>query len=758
MLNYNAGKNEDKNWVIEETEYRGKYQGKTESIFLLGNGYMGIRSANEESTSTTVRNMFISGTFNKGSEAEVTELPNINDIYKLDLVIDGQNLIINDQTVKSYSKKLNLKTGLLSRQLVVENGDLVIKVVSDRIVSLKNKHVTAQKVKITANKDIRLEFQSMIDGRVTNSGEQHFLDGEKKLIENQYLRNVTKTRQSNICIATHLAHKFETSVEKLIVMDRRRIGFRVKTNLTANIDFCFEKYGVFTSSIDSDIKDDFVTKSYIYAKAVEEAGFDKLYTESMNEWSKYWNKVEVKIVGDDFSQLAIRFAQYQLRVNCPMHDERMNIGAKGLSGEGYKGHAFWDTELFMLPYFIFTQPEAAKKLVKYRYLGLEGARKKAIENNYSGAMYPWEAAWPSDGEVTPMYGAADVVTGEASRIWSGFIEQHITADVIYGLWLYYTVTGDQKFMNNYGYEMVFETANFWASRVEKTSRGYEIKNVIGPDEYKEHVDNNAYTNYMAKWNLDLALRYTQEADSAIIEKLETNISLDLVKWKDVSSNIVLQVPTEKNVLPQDDTYLSLEKIDLSKYKQASKVGVILEDYSITQVENMQVSKQADVLVLFLIMESLFKQNVKKVSFEYYEPKTLHDSSLSLSTHVVLANDLGIDKISEELFDRACNIDISQNMTTSDEGIHTASLGGIWQGVVYGFGGVRIIDEKLRIEPTLHSKWNELKYKITYKGQELEIKITKSGFKVQNNGKQTISFVNKSTKYEVEPKKSTTILN
>ena len=222
----------------------------------------------------------------------------------------------------------------------------------------------------------------------------------------------------------------------------------------------------------------------------------------------YWQKHPIKIKSEDpRDQLAIRSAKYHLHSMVPAHDERMNIGAKGLSGQGYKGHTFWDTEVFMLPYFTFTHPEIAEKLLTYRYLGLAGAHKKAIDNGYEGAQYPWEAAWPTDGEVTPVWGAADIVTGKAMKILSGFIEQHITSDVAFGVKQYLDVTGNQAFANEKAYEILVDTAKFWASRLEfdTSSAQYVITNVMGPDEYKEEINNNAYTNYTAHWNISYVI-------------------------------------------------------------------------------------------------------------------------------------------------------------------------------------------------------------------------------------------------------------
>ncbi len=755
MIKYNKGHSEFKNWIVSEVEYKEKYLGKTESTFLLANGYIGVRSANEESTSNTTRNTFISGTFNQADENEVTELPNINDIFELDLFIDGEALIINDLTVKSYDKSLNVKNGLLTRDFIVVNGELEVKISTKRFVSLYNLHNTFQEVKVVTNKDVNLEFHTWINGQVTNSGAQHFKESDKRLVDGEILQAISTTCESEVQVATHLTQRTNIESNSLILMDRRKVGLRNKVSVPANEELIIEKIGTFTTSIDLD-SNDFIQHGLEIAKSMIKVKFDDQLKLSEIEWRKYWDDVHVSIVGDDFTQLSVRYAQYQLRINTPYHDERMNIGAKGLSGEGYKGHTFWDTELFMLPYFIFTQPETAKKLVKYRYLGLEGARLKANENDYEGAMYPWEAAWPTDGEVTPLWGAADIITGEPTKIWSGIIEQHITSDVIYGLWLYYNITGDLEFLNEFGYEMVFDTANFWASRVEKSEKGYVINNVIGPDEYKEHIDNNSFTNYMAKWNLELAIDYLDRISEADLKRISSNIKIQKDVWKDIATNMFLQVPNQDNILPQDDTYLTLDQVDLSKYKNQENVGSMFHDYALSQVNKLQVSKQADVMILFLLMEDLFSNEVKVASWDYYEPRTLHDSSLSLSTHVVLAQDLGRTNISEELFKRACMIDIGPNMKTSDAGIHTASLGGIWQGAVYGFGGVRFVNGQLRIEPSLHSEWEELKFPLYYKSNKLVVTVQKHSFTVNNEGTSPVEFVNKGEVVKVDAGASKTL--
>ncbi|MGL5907861.1 MAG: glycosyl hydrolase family 65 protein, partial [Shewanella sp.] len=408
---------------------------------------------------------------------------------------------------------------------------------------------------------------------------------------------------------------------------------------------------------------------------------------------------------------------------------RFGIGAKGLSGEGYKGHSFWDTEVFMLPFYIYTMPEVARGLLEYRYQTLPGARKKARDNGYIGAQFPWESALSGE-EVTPVWGAVDIVTGKSTKIWSGFIEQHITCDITNAVWQYYQITGDQVFMDEMGYEIMFDTATFWCSRLEwLTDRNqWGICNVIGPDEYKEHVNNNAFTNYMAVENIRLAIRYYDDLaknNPAILAQLEAKLDLTAARklWLERVEHIYLPQPrAQDKVIPQDDTYLQKEIIDLTKYKEQPFVGGLFQDYNLEQVNQIQVSKQADIMVLFYLQEAKFDLATKVANWNYYEPKTLHDSSLSLSTHSVLAADVGNGTLAYDLFAQAAAIDIGQNMKSSDHGIHAASMGGIWQCVVCGFGGVRLLDGTLRIKPNLPAQWQQINFPLFYQGQRLEISV------------------------------------
>lgn len=761
----------DNPWVIAEDEFKQEWLGKTEAVFSLGNGYMGIRSANEESYIGETRDTFVAGTFNKFDANEVTELPNVPDMIGMEFIVNGVRLDLTQGIVKKYQKSLNLKTGELQRTFLWETGNLRLAFQFARFVSLQDKHLFGQKVTIKnlSEKKISLEIVSGINGQLTNSGSQHFTEGDKALAEGQFIQMMPFTSQSKIFFVLSTVHNFQLdgkniyeNIAKRIEMGRRKIYNRYWVDIESQNELVVEKISTIHTSIDKEKTGQTLEQVKQYAlehlKTAKQAGFDQLLESSAVAWEKIvWSKYPIIIDSSNPNdQLAIHFAKYHLHVMVPSHDERMNIGAKGFSGEGYKGHTFWDSEIFMLPYFIFTHPEIAKSLVTYRYLGLEGAHKKALQNGFEGAQFPWEAAWPDDGETTPIWGAADIITGKPTKIWSGFIEQHITSDVTFGVKQYADVTNDLQFLQEKGYEIIFDTAKFWNSRFEwqESRQRFEILNVVGPDEYTEHADNNAFTNYGAHWNVRLAMRLykkLEEEQPGIFNRLDEKLQLKRAyqQWEERIDKLYLPQPNEDKVIPQDDAFLSKKIIDLDKYKAADQVGTLFYDYNLDQVNNMQIAKQADVLLLLFLFEDLFEKEEKLINWNYYEPKTMHDSSLSLSTHAILAADLGKLEESYRLFQRAIRIDMGENMLSSNEGIHGASLGGIWQSVVFGYGGVRSLDGHLRIEPHLPREWNQLTFGFEWHRQPLQVVVTKETFTVKNQGEEAIDFISFDNHYQLK---------
>lgn len=750
-LKYDTGVGEDTNWIVQESSFNANFTGKCEAIMALGNGYMGLRSAHEERYPYEKRDLLISGTFNKFDSYEVTELPNAADITNIEIYLNGVRFNLETGKIVQYKRQLNLKTGLLTREISWEHpacGE--VELTFERFISKENLHLIGMQISIfPKTMDVDVAMKSGVDAQTTSSGAQHFHEGEKRIYDRKVIEVLQETTESKITFFFNAFHNFSSNdsrkeLDPEMEIDRRKVSLVFKDRVKCKTNLKMEKIitvhttrdAEFSNSTFEEVRAIALTKT----KTLITSSFNELFRESAQGWTRFWEESDIKIEGNNFDQLGIRFAQYHLQIMTPAHDNRMGIGAKGLSGEGYKGHSFWDTEVFILPYFMYTNPEIARNLLTYRYNTLPGAYKKAQENNYKGAMFPWESAWIDDGEVTPVWGGVDVVTGKATKILSGFIEQHITADISYAIWQYFKISNDVQFMEACGYELLFKTAEFWCSRLEwdETRGKYVILNVIGPDEYKENIDNNAFTNYMVHFNLEIVLEYAellQKTNKELFESYDRTWSAKEIQKniQSVIDKIYLPKPNEELILPQDDTYLTKKQIDLSKYKNQENVGSMFKDFSLHQVNEIQVSKQADVVLLFYLLENKFDMKTKQANFDYYEAKTLHDSSLSLSTHSILANDLKDSELAYTLFQKALEIDMGPNMKTSDHGIHAASIAGIWQCSVNGFGGVRMLDGELHISPTLPNSWLSLQFKIFWQGTQLEIKVNKDYLLVENFG-------------------------
>ena len=763
VMNYSKGTGAETRGLIEETSFHEKYTGKCESIFTQGNGYLGLRNSLEERYVDTVRGMFITGTFNKASKEEATELPNVSDIVNMEIELNGERFSMTEDNLKEYSRTLNLYTGETCRNVLWEgkNGN-VVQLSFHRFVSYKNVHVIGAYVEIKpVNCDVKATVVSGINAQVTNHGAQHLTEFSKRAFEEKFLQMGMVTTESAVSIAVSTVHKvfqsgkYTEDAASKIIDDRRKIHAEIQLVIPQGETARVEKISTVHSSRDLEYVasgkepegENVCRDGLNNLKEAEEKGYETLLEESKKVWEKIWKKQDIQIDSkEDDAQIAVRFALYHLQIMVRREDNRVGIGAKALSGEGYKGHSFWDTETFIFPYFQMAEPETARTLLEFRYKGLYGARKKAIENGYKGAMYPWEAAWVSDGEVTPYVIGVNVHTGEPMICLTGVIEQHITSDIIFALWQYYAATDDQDFMDRYGYEMTIETARFWNSRLEwiEENNRYEIRDVIGPDEYKEHVDNNAYTNYMAHENMRLAaqviacIRDEKKDIYGKMQKLmqEEGTSLEQLEeeLKDKMKKLYLPQPDEKTgIIPQFDGYFDLKEIDLSVYKNASVVGTVFHDYSGEDVQGMQAGKQADIVELLYQMEDITTPDNKAKNYVYYEARTLHDSSLSKAIHSITACDLGMEKEAYDMFMSAALTDLGQEMKSSDAGIHSANMGGVWQDVVMGFGGIRIRDGHLRIAPNCPKQWEKFTYPLYWKGNELHITVCKDGVEVINEG-------------------------
>ena len=748
-------------WRIEEGVFSEETLGKHEALMTQGNGYMGIRAGFEEEYAGQSRGFFIAGTYNRAGLNEVTELPNIADITAFEITIDNERFSLLNGKIHEYNFTLDMKTGELKRELIWENtGNKKFKMIFKRFVSLKNRHLVCLKISIEAlDEDSKIKIKTGVDGRQTNSGVQHFYEIEKRVYDDKFIQYVQRTTESNVDMYLNTFLHVNPVLEKSFTIERRKLLEEITGIIRKKEILEIEKISLVYTSIDKEfINKDIHIGAYSLdkIKKLENSRYNELFHDSSESWENFWKKSKINIESsDEFDNFAVNFSLYHMQIMTPFHDNRFSIGAKGLTGEGYKGHVFWDTEIFMLPFFLYTNPETAKQLLEYRYGNLNEARKKAAFKNYKGALFPWESAF--DGkEETPEFAAMNIKTGKANRVWSAEKEIHIVADVAYAVIEYFHVTGDIEFMKNAGLEILAECAEFWISKAEfdfKTCK-YVIKDVIGPDEYTEHIDNNTYTNYMAEYTVSETVKLLEGFENKndkiylkLAEKLDIEGKLPL--FRDFAENIYLPEPDETGIIPQDDTFLSKKIIDISRYVDSDSKQGILKDYTRDEVVNMQVLKQADLVMFLYLFKDKFNKDIIRKNWNYYESKTIHDSSLSMAIHAITALYFGEKRMAYKCFQKACLIDLGSNPHSSDDGIHAASLGAVWLTCIKGFGGISENSGVLSIEPVLPDNWGKLEFPLVFRKKAFRIKIDKKSVELFSESTDVLEiFINKQ-KYELK---------
>lgn len=749
-LEYDARYQGEAGWIVKECIFDSRYLGKWEAVFTQGNGYLGVRNALEERYIGEQRGMFVNGTFNRFHPHEVPELPNFPDLTAMDIFVNGHRFYLEQGNFENYCRRMNYKTGESIRELIwtCPTGEK-IQFSFHRFVSLCREHVLGNKIEITSLSDtVSLKLESGLDARITNTGVQHFGTPDSRIYDKKYIQTVSVTGESQITAVVQTVNrvfyegvKWEVAGTPYIRNRRNLNSYEIR--LEKGKRFCLEKLS--TVHTDRDLSYEGMSSeekriqvredAFAELKEVEALGFEVLLEESKSAWEEFWKIHDVRIETEHlFDQIAVRFAIYHLHIMNKPDDSRLGVGAKGLSGEEYKGHSFWDTEIFLMPYYLFNNPKASRTLLEYRFHILKGAREKAEKAGCKGAMYPWESAWIDHGEVCADIIGVDVETGKPMRVLCGEIEVHISADIAYALWEYYTASKDEEFMEQCGYEILLDTARFWASRAEwnEKAKRYDILNVIGPDEYKEEIDNDVYTNYMAYYNMKKAMEIFDLLPEHTYKRLDDRMDLSRLREEvlEVMDKLYLPAPGIDGIIPQNDTYLNLREIDLEQYKNNKMAGSIHKDYSMERLKEIKASKQGDLVVLMYLQDHLFSEEIKKKNYIYYEKYTTHDSSLSKCTHSILANDLGMEEAAYDFFEGAAKTDIGGNLSSSDNGIHSAACGGVWQCAVMGFGGVRIVDGELRVNPHLPKAWNRMEFFLTWRGKLLRVRIGKESYSIE----------------------------
>ncbi len=723
-------------WSVTEESYQPELNEFHESIFSLANGYMGVRATPEEgfsggtgsSPGTYVANVYdlikshCDWRVGYVNECSVTVVAPT--WYGMEVTLGGQRFDPRTGKVLSYRRTLDLKTGTLVRTLVREDPrgrqtDLTF----TRIVSQADRHVGA----------IRLELRPINwNGKVSLDLS---LDGEKAPQQTQVLQApveadgatlLTKTLitgfqtaltlRSSITCAGQTVPTTDTTISRDKYIARRR-SFAVRRGQSYFID----KLVAVCSSRDGQ-KKPAGDRSALKAATLRRRGFEAVLQDHTAAWAAIWRDNDIEITGDAAAQQGIRFCVFHIHQSYAGIDPLVNIAAKGLSGPGYGGLYWWDTEAYMVPFFLYTAPAKARTLLMYRYLTLAGARRKARRHSYDGAMFPWVTI---DGE-------------ERSGDWDyGALEQHVSSAVTHAIRQYVAATGDREFLLDYGAEVVLETSRFWASRVNHTvSKGYVINVVTGPDEYAVAINNNVYTNYMARENLlyglevAASLRKTAPARwKALARKLKFD-DRELTRWADIARNLYLPFNAALGIDEQDDTFLQREPFDIRKVNPGDLPA---GKWQMNRRNGSQVMKQADVLLLMHMHNDHFTLARKLANYKYYEPKCTHESSLSPCIHSIIAAEVGLEKQAFDYYLRSARLDLDNVNGNTQSGLHTTSLAGTWSCIVTGFGGMRLVDGQLTFRPHLPKRWKSMAFTVMFRNRRLRVTLQRDGIHLDLEG-------------------------
>ncbi|HCD1255245.1 TPA: glycoside hydrolase family 65 protein [Citrobacter amalonaticus] len=704
--------------MLSEPDFCPQSLNKYASLMATGNGYLGCRASHEEAYTHQTRGMYLAGLYHRSGKGEINEIVNLPDVIGVDILLNGALFSLLSGTLESWRRELDFASGELTRSIIWRAPDGArFAIECRRFASAEQLPLLAMSLSITPlGSDATVTLSTGIDATVTNHGRQHLDETQVRVFGQHLLQGIYTTQdgQSHVAVSTHCS--VNGDAQTCFTAKERQLMQHTHVQVKAGECLTLEKLTWVDWTDASDVSLETLGQQGIHhLNACVSQGYDALLAQSGANWHRWWQhcRVEVDSLNAD-DQRALDFALYHLRMMTPAHDERCSIGAKGMTGEGYKGHVFWDTEVFLLPFHLFTYPDIARNLLRYRWHNLAGAQEKARKNGWQGALFPWESARSGD-EETPEFAAINIRTGFRQKVASALAEHHLVADIAWAVVMYWNATGDEHFMSREGLTLLLETARFWMSRTTDVKGRLEIHDVIGPDEYTEHVNNNAFTNYMAYYNVAQALHFARRygcEDAAFIQQAEHFLQS---LWRPE-----LQ---EDGILPQDDTFLSKPAIDLTAYKAKAGKQTILLDYSRAEVNEMQILKQADVVMLTYMLPELFTAKVCLTNLQFYEARTIHDSSLSKAIHGIVAARCGNPEQSYQFWYEGAQIDLGDDPHSCDDGIHAAATGAIWLGVIQGFAGLSVRNGELHLAPALPQGWKTLTFPLHWQGSEMLISLS-----------------------------------
>lgn len=781
-------------WFILEEGFAAIREREIESLMTVGNGYLGTRGSVEETTTASEPGTFFAGLYDPLESTGLQSLIVAPDWLCLQLTIDGDSISLEKGTNLIHRRILDMKRGMMYREWRFQDEKgRITQIKTTRFCSLANHHLMGQRVQVLSenysghvqlqvglNARSRPERQDMALDLVVQESTQEPLQAEAK--QQHGIIQITRSVHSRILIAMasgsflmppdprnpdpvykgyqtpqhsvqfgegEISESWEWETGKWTLFD---VGRFVSAYTSRDPELTQEFDALKTDDNEEQGEHNRVQKIREITENALYQNLDTGYYDNLaahtRQWKQRWKASDIKIEGDFDAQVSTRFSLYHLNILGAPWDNRVSIGARALSGSTYEGHVFWDTEIFILPFFIYTWPEAARAMLMYRYNTLGQARLNAKELGNKGAYYPWESATDGTEQTIPYMRLPD---GQIIPILSGVMEDHIVADIAYAVWHYWQSTGDDDFIQNYGAEMILECARYWASRVKGPLGDglYHIDMVIGPDEYHERINDNAYTNLMAQWTMNAGLSIAEwmisrhpKAWQRVCQILmqeylspksnpEKLFEKEMRQWRTISTKMYIDYHPEQFLFEQYHGFFQLEPAHLSNYLEANvPLDMLLGRHAI---QASQIVKQADVLMIFLLLGQRYTPYQWVANFYFYEPRTAHGSSLSPGVHALLAAQLEDLPLALNYFRQTATIDLSNHMGNASGGIHIAAMGSLWQALVHGFAGLQVrdqavLDQKaldqhvLQLAPHLPSIWKKLAFPFQYRGHQLTITI------------------------------------
>lgn len=691
-------------WRIEQEGFDRMREHQMESLFTVGNGYLGVRGALDSPSPGSQDDLFIAGIYDRKhadlpySEIEFlapergadpyAELVPLPFPFRLQISVEGTNLDFAGPYGRELGRVLDMRRGVLHNEAVYETpGGRRTLIRTRRCASLADPHLLLQEaVASPENHWSTVTIGASLDVPDLAARHPHL-----ELLEHATLGEL-----------------------ELVHYATRASGFRIciVSRVMREPDILRRLISVFTSRDGADPRAAALT--HARAQALDGNGFEELFTAHAAKWAEFWSRADIRVPDRPAVEQALRFGSYHLRLPAD-HDARVSIGARTLSGRAYEGHVFWDTEIFMLSFYLHIEPALARNLLLYRYHTLDGARRHARELGYRGACFAWESTVTGD-DVTP----TKIVlksTGKEIPVFTGSQQVHVTADIAYAVWRYWEATQDEDFLTGPGSEILFETARFWSSRVTRGERHYHIRGVVGPDEYHHAVNDNAYTNWMVRFNLERAAWLAQHLGVNQAEAEE---------WVGMAQSLYVPAPDERGIIEQFEGFFALDDYPLPKEERFKAPVSRLFDWE--QINRLKLLKQADVLMLPLLFPDAFTDDVVAANYRYYEPLTDHGSSLSPSVHAAIAARIGLQEDAERYWKQSLWLDLSNAMENSMLGVHPATMGGTWQALVFGFLGVTFDEVGPKIDARAGERlldgWDRVDLTLMYRGRVNAVMVTR----------------------------------